>query len=150
MRPDRFSKEMVETAELFFKFFGKGVDAYAFLILTYTETEEDMMNYIHGGETNPDDEGEKAFKVLRKRCQDKILFIDNKASKDDKEQMVLNILTAIDTANGKSSRPYFQNRLTREIDKRATDFYLTHVRGLGSTRSTEGNHIIFVLLTFAF
>ncbi|KAH3876362.1 hypothetical protein DPMN_000202 [Dreissena polymorpha] len=141
---------MVETAELFFKFFGKGVDAYAFLIVTYMETEEEMRKYIHGGETNPDDEGEKAFKVLRKRCQDKMLFIDNNASKNDKEQMVLNILTAIDTANGKSSRPYFQNRLTREIDKRATDFYQTHVRGLGSKRSTEGNHISCVLLTFAF
>ncbi|KAH3876293.1 hypothetical protein DPMN_000132 [Dreissena polymorpha] len=139
LRPDRFSKEMVETVELFFKFFGRGVDAYAFVILTYMETEEAMKNYIKGGEAKPDDEGQKAFQVLRKRCQDKLLCIDNKASKNVKEQMVWNILTAIDEANAKASRPYFQNRLTRSIEHRAlTDYYLTS--GLGSKRSTDGNH----------
>ncbi|XP_052265922.1 location of vulva defective 1-like isoform X5 [Dreissena polymorpha] len=134
LRPDRFTKELVESVEFFFNCFGKGVDAYTFVIWTHMETEEKMINYIKEGEKNNDDAGQKAFQVLRKRCKDKLLFINNSTSKDRKEEMAWNILTAIDAANSTASSPYFQNTLT---EQKATDFDVTHIVALGSKRSTE-------------
>ena len=42
LRPDRFTKELVQTVEIFFKLFGKGVDEYAFVLFTHIETEAEM------------------------------------------------------------------------------------------------------------
>ncbi|XP_052258514.1 GTPase IMAP family member 8-like isoform X2 [Dreissena polymorpha] len=144
LRPDRFTKELVQTVEIFFKLFGKGVDEYAFVLFTHIETEAEMKNYIRGGEKKTEDDGQKAFQVLRKRCQDKMLFIDNKASKDLKEDMVLNILTAVDEANAKALRPYFVNKISRNLAQKATDFYMIHVCGLGSERSKEDLRILLI------
>ncbi|KAH3845907.1 hypothetical protein DPMN_088199 [Dreissena polymorpha] len=101
------------------------------------ESEDELKNFIKDGDKKPDDDGEKAFQELRKRCKDKLLFIENKASKDEKEEMVWNILKAVDEANAKASRPYFRNKITRELERKAKDFYQIHVCGLGSDRSKE-------------
>ncbi|KAH3893675.1 hypothetical protein DPMN_017825 [Dreissena polymorpha] len=143
LQPGRFSMEMVKTVDIFLKFFGKGVDEYAFLILTHMASEEDMIEYINAGDKKPGDKGHKSFIKLRQRCKDKILFIDNKAKKYPKEEMVWKILAAVDKANAKAPKPYFQNKLTKEIQQRATDFYLSQVCGNGSERAKEGNNFHF-------
>ncbi|KAH3771597.1 hypothetical protein DPMN_172923 [Dreissena polymorpha] len=101
-----------------------------------------MEHYIKGFDKKPEDSTVKAFQVLKKRCQGKLLFIDNQSNKEIKEEMVWNILTAVDTANAQSLRPYFSNKLTRQMEKRAQDFHWMHVSGLGLERSKEGNNII--------
>ncbi|KAH3893653.1 hypothetical protein DPMN_017803 [Dreissena polymorpha] len=144
---DRFTSELVKTVDIFFKLFGKDVDEYVFVLFTHIESEDELKNFIKDGDKNPDNDGEKAFQELRKRCKDKLLFIENKASKDEKEEMVWNILKAVDEANAKASRPYFRNKITRELERKAKDFYEIHVCGLGSERSKEGNHSNNVLIT---
>ncbi|KAH3893663.1 hypothetical protein DPMN_017813 [Dreissena polymorpha] len=107
-------------------------------------SEDELKNFIKDGDKKPDDDGEKAFQELRKRCKDKLLFIENKASKDEKEEMVWNILKAVDEANAKASRPYFRNKITRELERKAKDFYQIHVCGLGSDRSKEDLRILLL------
>ncbi|KAH3893582.1 hypothetical protein DPMN_017730 [Dreissena polymorpha] len=104
------------------------------------ENEEEMKDYIKDEPTQSEDKGQKAFQVLRKRCQDKLLFIENNASKDRKEEMVFNILKAVDDANTKAPRPYFQNKYTRRIAQKAKNFYEIHILGLGRMRSKEGKN----------
>ncbi|XP_052272758.1 uncharacterized protein LOC127873147 [Dreissena polymorpha] len=139
---DRFTSELVKTVDIFFKLFGKDVDDYVFVLFTRMESEDELKNFIKDGDKKPDDDGEKAFQELRKRCKDKLLFIENKASKDEKEEMVWNILKAVDEANAKASRPYFRNKITRELERKAKDFYQIHVCGLGSDRSKEDLRIL--------
>ncbi|KAH3893283.1 hypothetical protein DPMN_017429 [Dreissena polymorpha] len=145
-KPDRFSKEIVQTVDTFFKFFGKGVDEYAFVILTHIDSEAKMKAYTNIGESKTEDPALKSFIELKKRCNGKILFIDNNEyiSKEKKEEMVWNILTAVDEANAKAKKPYFQNKLTREIAQNAQDFYMNHVRGLGSVRAKEDLRILLL------
>ncbi|KAH3816156.1 hypothetical protein DPMN_117665 [Dreissena polymorpha] len=101
-----------------------------------------MKKYTKTGEKNTEKQGLKSFIELRNRCKDKLLFIENNEyfPKDKKEEMVWNILTAVDEANAKASKPYFQNQLTKEIQQRAKDFYINHVLGSGSERAKEGNY----------
>ncbi|XP_052213108.1 uncharacterized protein LOC127832014 isoform X3 [Dreissena polymorpha] len=147
-RPDRFSPELVNTVDHFFKFFGKGINDYAFVILTHIDSEEKMKKYTKTGEKNTEKQGLKSFIELRNRCKDKLLFIENNEyfPKDKKEEMVWNILTAVDEANAKASKPYFQNQLTKEIQQRAKDFYINHVLGSGSERAKEDLRIILLEL----
>ncbi|KAH3816503.1 hypothetical protein DPMN_118019 [Dreissena polymorpha] len=139
-KPDRISQEIANTVDHFFNFFGKGVGEYAFVILTHIDSEETLKKYIKTGEKNTEQQGQKAFIELRNRCKDKLLFIENNDyfPKDKKEEMVWNILTAVDEANNKASKPYFQNQLTKDIKQRAKDFYINHVLGSASKRAKEG------------
>ncbi|XP_052222098.1 GTPase IMAP family member 8-like isoform X3 [Dreissena polymorpha] len=144
IRPDRFPAEFVKTVDIFFNFFGKGVDEYAFVILTHIRKNKLMKAFISEMQLRTTEKGQKAFQLLSKRCQGKLLFIDNTASADLKEEMVFNILTAVDNANTKSSRPYFQNTYTRRIAQKAKLFYEIHLLGLRCKRSKEALRILLI------
>ncbi|XP_052266041.1 GTPase IMAP family member 8-like isoform X4 [Dreissena polymorpha] len=144
LRPDRFNEQIIKTIEIFFKFFGPGVSEYAFVIFTHFETKEQFENYIGEGLNTPSDKGREAFEYLRNCCQQKMLFIDNKADKHLKEEMVWDILMAVEKANAKAQKQYFQNKHTEMIKQKAEEFYRTQIIRHGSERSKEDLRILLV------
>ncbi|XP_052238280.1 uncharacterized protein LOC127849597 isoform X2 [Dreissena polymorpha] len=108
LRPDRFTKQIIETVDRFLQFFGKNVDDFAFVLLTHTTGKEDQESYCEDGHPKLND--------LIKRCKKKVLKIDNKAELKLKQKFAWDIFQAVDEANARISEPYFTNDMIKHVD----------------------------------
>ncbi|XP_052222727.1 GTPase IMAP family member 8-like [Dreissena polymorpha] len=144
LRPDRPIEHIIITIDIFLKFFGHDVSEYIFVIFTHFETKEQFENYIGEGLNTHSAKGREAFEYLRNCCQQKMLFIDNKADKHLKEEMVWDILMAVEKANVKAPKPYFQNKHTEIFKQKVVEVYRTKKCRHGAGRSKEDLRILLV------
>ncbi|XP_052243724.1 GTPase IMAP family member 8-like isoform X2 [Dreissena polymorpha] len=129
MSPVKFTDPIVTAVNMFFEFFGDGVDEFAFVILTHADDIESKNNYL--GENSA--KWHPTLTKLIMRCKNKLLLIDNgkRITDSEKEEMAQTIFAAIDAncklqiANSNTKRePYFTNPMINCIDMFAYNWYL--------------------------
>ncbi|XP_052799110.1 uncharacterized protein LOC128230706 [Mya arenaria] len=112
LRPDRITESLTNTIESFFDFFGKDVGAYACLVLTHIEDDDEMTEYLDSVEpTNPNETRNEHLKKLIDLCQGKVLPVDNTNDVEDREHQVEKILHRIDRMKTGNKHPYFTNEM---------------------------------------
>ncbi|XP_045195060.2 GTPase IMAP family member 9-like [Mercenaria mercenaria] len=77
----RFTEELQKTQDLFFKWFGPGVEKFACVILTDTDSEDDKREYIY-------EDPQEKLAALVKTCGDNVIPLNNKASNEIKDLQV--------------------------------------------------------------
>ncbi|XP_052786027.1 GTPase IMAP family member 9-like, partial [Mya arenaria] len=87
LKPDRFTKELIDTVEAFNAFFGNNVQQYAFIILTHTNCEISKDEYLQ--------DRHEYLDKLRNLCAGNVVFIDNKCDDSTKEKHVGRIIEEI-------------------------------------------------------
>ncbi|XP_053380939.1 GTPase IMAP family member 4-like [Mercenaria mercenaria] len=100
----RFTEELEKTKDLFFDWFGHGVEKYACIILTKTEDKKTMDKYLSTDTTD-------GLSELIKRCGGKrrVAYINNKADKILKEIQVKQILELIEDIKQSNNNTHFSN-----------------------------------------
>ncbi|KAH3851621.1 hypothetical protein DPMN_094103 [Dreissena polymorpha] len=105
MKPDRITQEVNGTFDMFLSFFGEGVDDFAFVVLTYMGNEDVKNKYLESDDIKKNPK----LQQLIKRCQGKVLIIDNNKyiPQNEKQTMARRIINKIGEENSKRTKSYF-------------------------------------------
>ncbi|XP_060555970.1 GTPase IMAP family member 9-like [Ruditapes philippinarum] len=101
----RFTDELVKTKNLFFDWFGKGVEKYSCIILTKTEDEKSLEKYISSDTTEGLDD-------LIKKCGGKLRIAPIENASPDierKEAQVKRILDMVEEIKSTNNNTHFTN-----------------------------------------
>ncbi|KAH3816513.1 hypothetical protein DPMN_118029 [Dreissena polymorpha] len=116
--PNKFS-DVKDQFKQFMEYFGNDASDYAFVIMTFTTNENEYEDHFR----SKIDIKHPVTSVFE-FCKDKELFIDNKVSPAEKEEMIKDIFASIDSANVKKLTPHFSSRfktLTEAAEAAKTD-----------------------------
>ncbi|KAH3893672.1 hypothetical protein DPMN_017822 [Dreissena polymorpha] len=92
------------------EYFGDDVGDYAFVIITFTKSEDDLEKRFPSIVQDKHAEFTSVFKF----CIFKQLYIDNKVTQTEKEEMIKDIFASIDSANVRKFTPHFSSRFKQE------------------------------------
>lgn len=100
----RFTDEIQKTQDIFFDWFGKGVEKFACVILTDTDNEKAKNEFIHN---NPHEK----LAHLVKACGggENVVALNNRASDEIKEKQAESIFKVIDNIKQRNKGEYFTN-----------------------------------------
>ncbi|XP_045195073.2 uncharacterized protein LOC123550702 isoform X2 [Mercenaria mercenaria] len=99
----RFTEEIQKTQDLFFQWFGPGVEKYACVILTDTSSEDTKRKYIY------DDPHEKLAELVR-TCNDNVVPLNNVTSDDGlKDRQIRRLFEVIENIKQTNGNQHFSN-----------------------------------------
>ncbi|KAH3776193.1 GTPase IMAP family member 9-like [Dreissena polymorpha] len=125
LNPERFTDELVKTVNLFFAFFGEGVDKFAFILFTHTKSNERMHEYINNACAKPTGNVQVLLDLIE-RCRSKVMYIDNDKKNEKKQVMVDEIIRTIDANIERVGQEYFTNEMFKIAMNEADRYMKDH------------------------
>ncbi|XP_052233328.1 GTPase IMAP family member 7-like [Dreissena polymorpha] len=125
LNPERFTDELVKTVNLFFEFFGEGVDKFAFILFTHTTSKERMNEYIYNASAKPTGNVQVLLDLIE-RCRSKVMYIANDKKEEKKQVMVDEIIRTIDENIEREGQKYFTNEMFKMVMNEADRYMKDH------------------------
>lgn len=109
LKKGKLTEELQKTQDLFFEWFGEGVEDFAFVILTDTDSEESKDRYLKNKPHH------KLTELIQK-CNGRVVPLNNHASDEEKDAQVENIFRMIERIKKSKNNNCFSNVVFELID----------------------------------
>ncbi|KAH3893554.1 hypothetical protein DPMN_017702 [Dreissena polymorpha] len=118
------------------EYFGDDANDYAFVIMTFTKDEDELEKHFHANFGGKCSEVTPVFRF----CKDKELYIDNKVPQTEKEEIIKDIFTSIDSANARKLSPCFSSRFKQVKTEEAAKAAEAAIKAAEAARDAEIKH----------